>query len=222
MLEGRRLARKKLTGGTKKLKKLFVRKKWPTKPGLQISHHLKFVRSTLKHVRQQPQKLNCLKKDSGRNFGKRLDDDLKMANKVFWQTVRRLRGKRSHIAFFIEDSNGVFLKDQDTILNKWRKYLSDLSNQVDATPTQIYEEHTDEDIQVTKTDVHAVIKSLKTAKTPGEDDIRPEMLKAMNVYCVRWLTRVFQVTCSGVTRPLFWSKCPVSFSKCPESFNRLL
>ena len=70
VLEGRRVARKELLGGTKKLKKLFVRKKWPIRPGLQISHHLNFVRSTLKHVRRQPPKLNCLRKGPGRNLEK--------------------------------------------------------------------------------------------------------------------------------------------------------
>ena len=93
ILEGRRVASKNLLGRTKKLKKLFVRKKWPTRLGSQISHHLKFVRTTLKHVRQQPQKLNRLRKDPVRNFGERLNDDLKIANKVFWKTVRCLRGK---------------------------------------------------------------------------------------------------------------------------------
>ena len=51
-----------------------------------------------------------------------------------------------------------------------------------------------EDIQITEADVNADIKSLKIGKTPGEDDIRPDMLKAMNKY-VRWLTRVSKVTC---------------------------
>ena len=115
-----------------------------------------------------------------------------------------MRGKRSQTAFFIEDSNGVFLTDQGTILNKLREYFSDLLNQVDATPTQIYEERIEEDIQITETDVHAVITSVKTGKAPGGDDIRPEMLKAINVYGVRWLTRVFQVACRTGQAPTRW------------------
>ena len=78
-----------------------------------------FVRITLKHV--------TLRKGPGRN----LEKGFKTANKVFWQTIRRLRGKRSRAALFIEDSNGVTLKDQDAILNRWRE--SDLLNPVDAT-----------------------------------------------------------------------------------------
>ena len=69
-----------------------------------------------------------------------LDDDFRTANKVLWQTIRRLGGKRSQAAFFIEGSNGVTLKHQNAILNRWRECFSDLLNPVDATSTQIHEE----------------------------------------------------------------------------------
>ena len=124
-----------------------------------------------------------------------MDDDFKTATEIFRQTVRHLRGKRSQAAFFIQGSNGVILKDQDAILNRWREYFCNLANPVDATPTQIHEEQVGEDIQIIEADVNAVIKPLKTAKTTGEDDIRPEMLKTMNVYSESWLTRVCQVAC---------------------------
>ena len=149
-------------------------------------------------------KVKLSKERAWKEFGERLDDDFKTANKVFWQTIRRLRGKRSRAALFIEDSNGVTLKDQDAILNRWREYFSDLLNPVDATPIQIHEEQVGEDIQITEADVNAVIKSLKTGKAPGEDDIRPEMLKAMNIHGVRWLTRVCKVACSTGQAPKQW------------------
>ena len=93
------------------------------------------------------------------------------------------------------------LKDQDAVLNRWKDYFSDLLNPVDAKPIQIHEEQVREGIQITEADVNLVIKSLKTGKAPGGDDIRPKMLQAMNVNGVRWLTRVCKVACSTGQAP---------------------
>ena len=93
-------------------------------------------------------KVKLSKKRAWKEFGERLDDDFKTVNEVFWQTIRRLRGKKSRAAFFIEGSNGVTLKDQDAILNRWRDYFGDLLNPVDTTPTQSHEEQVGEDIQM--------------------------------------------------------------------------
>ena len=82
--------------------------------------------------------------------------------------------------------------------------MSDLLNLVDATSTQIHEEQVGEDIQIAEADVNTVIKSLKTGKAPGKDDIRPEMLKAMNIYGVRCLTRVCKVACRTGQAPKQW------------------
>ena len=102
-------------------------------------------------------KVKLSEKRTWKEFGERLGDDFETANRVFWQTIRRLRGKRSQAAFFIESSNGVTLKDQDAILSWWRKYFSDRLNPVDATSTQIHEEQVGEVIQITEADVNAVI-----------------------------------------------------------------
>ena len=80
-------------------------------------------------------------------------------------------------------------------MSQWREYFSDFLNPVDAAPTPIYKEQVGEDIQITEADVNAVIKLLKTGKAPGEDDNRPEMLKAMNMSGVLRLTHVCKVAC---------------------------
>ena len=99
--------------------------------------------------------------------------------------------------------------------NPFRSYatgLSDLLNPVDAAPTQIYEE----DIQVTETDVHAVIKLLKTGKAPEENDMRPEMLKAMNVYGVRRLTHVCQEAWTWN-----WASTNAMANQCDNSLEKM-
>ena len=66
------------------------------------------------------------KEKSWEEFGHRLDSNYFSANKVFWQTIRRLRGKRSSI----KDSDGNILTDENKILSRWREYFEDLLNPV--------------------------------------------------------------------------------------------
>ena len=51
-------------------------------------------------------------------FGRRLDSNYFSANKVFWQTIRRLRGKRSSVTYSIKDSAGNILTDENKILSR--------------------------------------------------------------------------------------------------------
>ena len=66
------------------------------------------------------------KEKSWEEFGQKLDTDYRLANKVIWQTMRRLRGKQTPVATFIEDTNGVLLNHQTGILNRWREYFCEL------------------------------------------------------------------------------------------------
>ena len=133
-----------------------------------------------------------------------MDNDYRSANKVFWQTIRRLRGKRSATATFIEDSNGNILRHQNGILNRWREYFCDLLNPVTVQACEPHEEEFGEETHLTEAEVNAAIKSLKAGKAPGVDDIRPEMLKTLNGVGVRWLTRVCQVAWKTGKAPKQW------------------
>ena len=149
-------------------------------------------------------KVKQSKEKSWEDFGQKLDTDYRSANKVFWQTIRRLRGKRSTAPTFVEDSNGAILQHQNEILNRWREYFCDLLNPVEVHTTEAHDETINEELHLTEAEVNSAIKSLKAGKAPGVDDIRPEMLKAMNCFGIRWLTRVCKVAWKTGKVPKQW------------------
>ena len=120
------------------------------------------------------------KEKSWEEFGRRLDSNYFSANKVFWQTICRLRGKRSSITYSIKDSNGNILTDENEILSQWREYLEDLLNHVKASIRDTHEvTHLAEEEVFTAAEMATAIKGIKFKRASGEDEIRPEMLKVL-------------------------------------------
>ena len=113
------------------------------------------------------------KEKSWEEFEQKFDTDYRSVDKLFWQTIRCFRGKRTPVATFIENINGVLLKHQKGILNHWREYFCQLLNPI--TVQYIYlktsDEQVGEAIHVTDAEASTEIKSLKASKAPGEDDI---------------------------------------------------
>ena len=118
---------------------------------------------------------------SREEFGRLLDSKHSSANKVFWQTICRLHGKRLCTTTSIKDSTGNIFRNEKKILSRWKEYFEDLLNPLRAIPTDTY--HTIEFCEAevfTWTEVAAAIQGLKSRKDAGEDEIQPEMLKALN------------------------------------------
>ena len=93
------------------------------------------------------------------------------------------------------DSAGNILTDENEIFPRWREYFKDLLN-----PEKPSTRDTQEVIQLgkeevlTPTEVATEIKEVKSGKAAGEDEIRPEMLKALSGERILWFRRVCQVT----------------------------
>ena len=145
------------------------------------------------------------KEKSWEEFGRRLDSNYFSANKVFWQTIRRLRGKRLSITYSIKDSDGNILTDENEILSRWREYFEDLLNPVKASTRDTHEViHLGKDEVFTAAEVATAIKGIKSGKTAGEDEIRPEMLKALTGEGILWITQVCQVAWKLGKTPRDW------------------
>ena len=129
-LEWRAIVRKEQPGGAKRLKKLFEQRK--TRLGLCYCYR------TDRHLVGNP---GTPRRESG-NFGINrnpresyekefdypLDSNYFAANKIFWQTISRLRGKRSRVTYSNKDSAENILIDRNEIFSRWRKYYEDLLN----------------------------------------------------------------------------------------------
>ena len=125
------------------------------------------------------------KEKSWEEFGRRLDSNYFSANKIFWQTIRRLHCKRSSITYSIKDSAGNILTDENEIHSRWREYFGDLLNPVTASTRETYKvTQLGEEEVFTAAEVTTAMKGIKSAKAAGEDEIRPEMLKALTVIVI--------------------------------------
>ena len=138
-------------------------------------------------------------------FGCRLDSNYFSANKVFWQTIRRLRGKRSSVTYSIKDSASNILTDENEILSRWSEYFEDLLNPVKTSTSDTHKvTHLGEEEVFTAAELATAIKGVKSGKAAGEDEIRPEMLKALTGEGILLLTRVCQLAWKFGKTPRDW------------------
>ena len=134
-----------------------------------------------------------------------MDSNYFSANKVFWQIIRRLRGKRSSVTYSIKDFAGNIITDENEILSRWKEYFEDLLNSVKASTRDTHEViHLGEEQVFTTAEVATAIKGIKSGKAVREDEIRPEMLNVLTGEGILWLTRVCQVAWKFGKTPRDW------------------
>ena len=89
----RRVVKNENVGGTKMLKKLTERRKMFIRPCCKTDHHLISIPGVYEAPKTANLAVKMYKERSRKIFGPRFDCNSSSANKVFWQTIRRFRGK---------------------------------------------------------------------------------------------------------------------------------
>ncbi|XP_070689082.1 paralemmin 1a [Pempheris klunzingeri] len=124
-------------------------------------------------------------------FEEAMEKDFRVASRKFRQSIHWLRkGKQGR--------GGKLLTPTEDIVGRWKEHFEELVN---PTNTSSVEEAESEDsgeassvsLAVSLAEVAEVVKKLLGGKALWVDDIRPEMLKALDIVGLSWLTCLFSV-----------------------------
>ena len=82
----------------------------------------------------------------------------------------------------------------EKVIGRWKEHFEELLNL--TNPPSMVEAELEDDGRssfISLGEVTEVVKQLHSDKAPGVDEIRPEMLKALGVEGLSWLTRLINI-----------------------------
>ncbi|CAF1505717.1 unnamed protein product [Rotaria sordida] len=180
---------KKTAWWTEEISKIINKKKTAYRNWLQQQtsenwHNYKQIRDNAKKM------VSEAKAKSWENFGHQMESNYHTATKVFWQTIRRLHKGGLKQTRSVKDANGELITREENILKRWKEYFTELYNPSSGHNNNANEKVSGGSNCITMDEVASAIKSLKSGKAAGIDEIRPEMLKTLNDDGIRCLTRI--------------------------------
>ena len=110
-----------------------------------------------------------------------IENNLKNNNsKMACQTVKELTNTKQRRVTVIQDKEGMCLTEEHEVLMRFTEYCSDLYNQGSNGDTTILNgpyDTNDDKFPILREEVGAAVKCLKGGKSPGDDNIPPELIK---------------------------------------------
>ena len=138
-------------------------------------------------------------------FGEAMEKDYRLASQKFWQTVRRPRKGKQGLAQAVFSRGGELLTQTEDIVGRWKEHFEELLNPANTPSGEEAEsEASGEAPAIYLAEVAEIVKQLFSGKASGVDGIGPEMLKAMDIVGLLWLTRLFNVAWESGTVPVAW------------------
>ena len=129
-------------------------------------------------------------------FGEAMEKDFHSTPKKFWQIVRRLRRGKQNPVHTVFSAGGELLTSMESIVGRWKEYFEDLLNPTTHSEEETKPEDFGLNFPITGAEVARAVKQLCSGSTPGVDEIRPELLKALEVVGLSWLTRLVIGDCA--------------------------
>jgi len=115
------------------------------------------------------------------------------------------RESRAYPRLFSAWGGGGLLTRTVNIAGRWKEHFEELLNPANMSPL---EGAVPIDLAgvtpISLAEAAKVVKKLLGGKAPGMVDIRPEMLKALDIVGLSWLTRLFNVAWGSGTVPMNW------------------
>ena len=127
-------------------------------------------------------------------FGEVMENYLRMASKRFWTKIPCLQKSNLCTVNTVFSGGCVLLTSTKDVVYRWREYFEDLINPTN-TPSGEKAGPMDPGMGslILEAEVANVVKKHLGGKAPGVDEICPELLKALEVIGLSWLTRLCNV-----------------------------
>ncbi|KAI5624348.1 gastrula zinc finger protein XlCGF28.1-like [Silurus asotus] len=103
----------------------------------------------------------------------------------------------------VKDGEGNVLTSEESVLRRWREYFEQLMNEENQRERRLDDvELVKQEVdRISKEEVRAAIKRMKSGKSVGPDDILVEAWRCLGEMAVNFLTRLFNRILEGPLRP---------------------
>ena len=155
------------------------------------------------------------KEESWRRIGEDLKTDFRGTRKLLYSLADGYRRKRHVVSHAIKDRNEVLLTDSEEIAERWKEYFFDLLNVPNSQDTSNEENDIriggkDEENPITMEEFKRAVSRMKNGKSPGDDGLPVEGLKAGGATAANKLLKIFKAAYKAEMVPLDWQKGVIS------------
>ncbi len=113
-----------------------------------------------------------------------------MAPRKFWQTIQRLRKGKQGIAQAMFSREGKLLTQTGDVIGRWKEHFDVLNLAITSSAEEFESEDFREDSSISLTEGTEVVKKFLSSKVPGMNEIHLEMLQALDIVGLSWLTNL--------------------------------